>query len=90
MNKEEEFYSYVRGSDTLYLWMKEIEDDFHKGKKVNKTKYNKIKRMEEKRREKALELLEELNRGRPVKLCMPPRTPPPPPPGGSGFRTIKF
>lgn len=79
---EQEYNEYVKGSDVLYWWMKDIERDFDNGKKINKTKYNKIKKLEEERRQKAIELLEGINRGNSrVKTCMPTRTAPPPPPG---------
>lgn len=73
---EQVFYSYVEGSDILYWWMKDIEEDFNHGKKVNKTKYNKIRRVEEKQRQEAIRLLEIMNKGSRVQTCMPPRIPP--------------
>ena len=71
----QEFDEYIKGSDELYWWMKEIEQNFNDGKKVNKTKYNKIKILEAKQRQKAIELLEAINENNYVQTCMPPRIP---------------
>lgn len=82
MDLEEQFYFYAKGAALLKYWALDIEQEFNNGKKVNKTKYNKLLRMVEERREKAEALLEKLNMRSDVKTVMPfiPPTPSPPPP----------
>ncbi len=56
-----------------------MERDFDSGKKINKTIYNKVKRLESDYRQRAIEKLEILNRNSNIKTCMPPKFPPPKP-----------
>ena len=71
-----QFDDYIEGSNQLYQWANEIRCAYESGKKINKTKYNKILNMADARREKARELLGIINshpRSR-YMTCMPPIT----------------
>ena len=76
----EEFDQLIKGSNALHSWKLEIEGDYEQGKRVNKTKYNKIRDMYEDRRAMAYGLLQIINRNSRVITCMPPHYPPPPAP----------
>lgn len=76
---EQEFNEYIEGSNELYRWKCGLKRDFENGKKINKTKYQKICNLYEERRSKARNLLEYINsRNTRVKMCMPAHYPPPP------------
>lgn len=73
------FKSYCKGRDELAWWKSSLESAYNAGKKINKTKYQKICSLYKDRKQRAEELLDELNRSHPRYIeCMPPSLPRPP------------
>ena len=69
-SSREEFDQYAIGANELWAWKIGIENDFESGKKVNKTKYQKICRLYEERLEKTKNI-------QPLGIAFPPPLPPP-------------